>query len=100
MITLAVFWGIWAAFICAVMMVDRTLSKRDDFSSPLHTYFVLAAITPFLMLPVYFYSAHRSSSSGVRWGLTLAGLPLTAICWLFACYHLGLYVSIARCLFA
>jgi len=100
MITLAVLWGLWAAFICGVMMVDRSLSKYDDFSSPLQTYFVLAAITPFLMLPVYFYSAHRSSSSGLRWGLTLAGLPLTVVCWCFACYHLTVYLTLLRCVLA
>src|SRR4029079_14953509 len=75
-ITLAIFWGIWAMVTAGIMLVDRILSD-DAFGRPLQSYFVLAAITPFMVLPVYFFSSHRSDTATKRWGLTLAGLPLT-----------------------
>jgi len=99
MITLAIFWGIWAMVSAGIMLVDRILSD-DTFGAPLQSYFVLAAITPFLVLPVYFFSSHRSSSPSVRWGLTLAGVPLTVVCSFFAFYHLGVYVTLVRCVLA
>jgi hypothetical protein len=81
MITLAIFWGLWAMVTAGIMLVDRIVSD-DAFGAPLQSYFVLAAITPFMVLPIYFFSSHRSDTKAIRWGLTIAGLPLTLV----ACY--------------
>jgi len=86
MITLAIFWGIWAMVTAGIMLVDRILSD-DAFGAPLQSYFVLAAITPFMVLPVYFFSSHRSDTATKRWGLTLAGLPLTFVAFVAASYQ-------------
>ena len=95
MITLATFWALWAMVTAGVMLVDRCLS-RDEFSAPISTYFVLAAITPFMVLPVYFYSSHRSDVPANRWGLTLAGLPLTALCYVLAIPQVVAVLSLVR----
>jgi hypothetical protein len=95
MITHAIFWAFWAMVTAGVMLVDRALT-RDEFSAPISTYFVLAAITPFMVLPVYFYSSHRSDGTANRWGLTAAGLPLTALCWALAFPQFVLVMKIVR----
>lgn len=87
MITLAILWGLWALVTAGIMLVDRILTD-DEFGSPLQSYFVLAAITPFMVLPVYFFSSHRSDTSTARWGLTIAGLPLTMLAFTLACWQL------------
>jgi hypothetical protein len=86
MITLAIFWALWATVTAGIMLVDRILSD-DTFGAPLSSYFVLAAITPFMVLPVYFFSSHRSDAAANRWGLTIAGLPLTVLAFTVACWQ-------------
>jgi hypothetical protein len=95
MITLTIFWGLWALLTAGIMLVDRILTE-DSFGAPLQSYFVLAAITPFMVLPVYFFSSHRSSSSGLRWGLTLAGIPLTCVACFLAMEQFGVLVVLAQ----
>ena len=95
MIALAILWVLWALVTAGIMLVDRILSD-DEFGSPLQSYFVLAAITPFMVLPVYFFSSHRSDTAANRWGLTIAGLPLTLIAFGLACHQGSIVFSIIR----
>ncbi len=81
------FYGFWALFAVVVMLVDRNMRTEEDFTPSPGGYFVLAAISPFLVLPVYFYSARRSSTTGMRLLAALAGVALTIVCaWLAACH--------------
>ncbi|HSQ66273.1 MAG TPA: hypothetical protein VLM85_23785 [Polyangiaceae bacterium] len=92
MITL-LFWALWASFIAAVMFVDHSLrSARGEggFNSSPITYMVLSFLTPFLVLPVYFYSTRRNGSSGHRALVALAGVPITVLCWMISVYQLGI----------
>jgi hypothetical protein len=95
MITLAIFWGFWAMVTAGIMLVDRILS-RDEFGAPLQSYFVLAAITPFMVLPIYFFSSHRSDTKVSRWGLTVAGLPLTMVAFYVAFWQLIPVANVIR----
>ena len=95
MITLAILWTFWAMVTAGIMLVDRILSD-DAFGAPLQSYFVLAAITPFMVLPVYFFSSHRSDTKVARWGLTFAGVPLTVIAFVVASYQFGVVMTAVR----
>lgn len=77
---LLLFYGFWAIFAAIVMVIDRSARTREDFTPSPGGYFILAAITPFLVLPVYFYTARRSSTTGVRLLAMLAGVGLTFVC--------------------
>lgn len=92
MLALVMMWGFWVACVVAVMAVDRSL-HQEDFAPSMSPYFALAVVTPFLVLPVYFYSAHRSGTAGVRWGLTVAGIPLTCVCWVLAAVHGAFWIT-------
>ncbi len=99
MITLALFWGLWAIFIGVVMVVDRNMRVEEDFAPTPGGYFVLAAISPFMVLPIDFYSSRRSSTTGRRALAALAGVALTVPCWCLASWHMS-YVAITLRLLA
>jgi hypothetical protein len=91
MSTLGIFWALWAVITVGIMLVDRILSRSFDPLSP--TYFALAAITPFMVLPLYFFSSHRRGTTKTRWGLAIAGLPLTCVAFGLGCYQ---FIAVAN----
>jgi len=88
MITLVLFWGFWATFIAVVMLVDRNMRTDEDFTPTPGGYFALAAITPFLVLPIYFFTSRRNSTTGYRVLASLTGLVLTFVCCNIASFHM------------
>jgi len=91
-ITLGIFWALWATITAGVMVVDR-IRSNESFGA-ISTYFVLAVTAPFLALPVYFFSSHRKSTTATRCGLTIAGVPLTCVAFVLACYQFIVIVNI------
>ncbi len=88
--TTVLIWTYWVLFVGVAMAIERNLRIEEDFAPNAKGFFVLAAISPFLVLPVYLYSAYRSSTTGHRALAALAGLPLTYVCFNLAMFHAGL----------
>ena len=87
MIAIVLVWVFWVTFTALVMVVDRNLRKSEDFTPSPAGYFVLAAISPFLVLPIYFFTARRNSWPGDRAVAVLAGVGLTLVCHVLALVH-------------
>jgi len=89
MLTLFI-WATWATFTAIVMIVDRNLRAARgevDFNNSPFGYVVLALLSPFLVLPVYFHGSRRNSTGGHRAMVALAGVGLTVACWALSVYQ-------------
>ena len=82
-----VLWGFWALFTTIVMVVDRNMRVEEDFTPTPTGYFVLAAISPFIVLPIYFFTSRRNSAARYRALGALAGVMLTMTCVNLASLH-------------
>jgi hypothetical protein len=85
-----IFWASLTALTIAVdgrYRRDAALLRGEvDFSSSSPGgYLALSLITPFLVLPVYFFATRRDSSSAGRFGAACIGLALTLVCLVGAC---------------
>ncbi len=89
-----ILWLLWFGFATLTMVIDRgyrrdaaRLRRQTDFSSPsLGGYLALALVSPFLVLPVYFYATRKQAGVADAWCANAAatGLGLTVVCWLCA----------------
>jgi len=94
--TSLVLWGFWALFTAIVMVVDRNLRVDEDFTPTPTGYFVLAAISPFIVLPIYFFTSRRNSAPRHRALGALAGVMLTTTCVYLASLHTTAVVLLAH----
>ena len=97
-----IFWIFFAGLTALTIVIDRKQRARQaqhrgvvDFSdSNPFAYLVFAVITPFLVLPVYFYST-RKVMGGDRLLAVFVGLGLSVACF-FGAMMLTIPLMIAR----